>query len=178
MHTVLLSKPLHNHFNLHPTCYVCERPCPLITTGHRQKGPETAAAAVKPHGDKPHRHQTHSTCFNHPTCPSCSPPSPPPPKALEAKEQGIADVCRLLSSPEDLGRLEQYRAEVGHAFDSHALQAALFWSAMKTFCHSALRFGSVSRSSRPACSSAHNLIPPRPAGILEVEGRTKNGLDW
>jgi hypothetical protein len=33
-------------------------------------------------------------------------------QALEAKEQGIADVCRLLSSPEDLGRLEQYRAEV------------------------------------------------------------------
>lgn len=33
-------------------------------------------------------------------------------QALEAKEQGIADVCRLLATPEDLGRLEQYRAEV------------------------------------------------------------------
>lgn len=33
-------------------------------------------------------------------------------QALEAKEQGIADVGRLLSSPEDLGRLEQYRTEV------------------------------------------------------------------
>jgi hypothetical protein len=39
-----------------------------------------------------------------------------PMQALEAKEQGIADVCRLLFSPEDLGRLEQYRAEVcGHS---------------------------------------------------------------
>jgi hypothetical protein len=33
-------------------------------------------------------------------------------QALEAREQGLEDVCRLLPAPEDLGRLDQLRAEV------------------------------------------------------------------
>jgi len=33
-------------------------------------------------------------------------------QALEAREAGLAEVCKLLAAPEDLVRLEQLRAEV------------------------------------------------------------------
>lgn len=33
-------------------------------------------------------------------------------QALEAREAGLAEVCKLLAAPEDLARLEQLRAEV------------------------------------------------------------------